>query len=150
VRAIFSRLRDGSLVSRHRPSVNVLFRSVAQAAGASAIGVLMTGMGDDGADGLLEMKQAEAFTIAQDEASCVVFGMPREAILRGAANEVPAPFRHCVRDPAKQPRVETLIAGERLVPWLGQIVPPWHGLPIAVLPICHELALRFWVRELNS
>ena len=84
----FLEVRDGSLVSRHRPSVNVLFRSVAQAAGASAVGVLMTGMGDDGADGLLEMKQAEAFTIAQDEASCVVFGMPREAILRGAAREV--------------------------------------------------------------
>jgi len=84
----FLEVRDGSLVSRHRPSVNVLFRSVAQAAGASAVGVLMTGMGDDGAEGLLEMKQAEAFTIAQDEASCVVFGMPREAILRGAANEV--------------------------------------------------------------
>src|SRR5437899_3088109 len=84
----FLEVRDGSLVSRHRPSVNVLFRSVAQAAGASAVGVLMTGMGDDGADGLLEMKQAEALTIAQDEASCVVFGMPREAILRGAVNEV--------------------------------------------------------------
>jgi len=84
----FLEVRDGSLVSRHRPSVNVLFRSVAQAAGASAVGILMTGMGDDGADGLLEMKQAEAFTIAQDEASCVVFGMPREAILRGAAQEV--------------------------------------------------------------
>jgi two-component system, chemotaxis family, protein-glutamate methylesterase/glutaminase len=84
----FLEVRDGSLVSRHRPSVNVLFRSVAQAAGASAVGILMTGMGDDGANGLLEMKQAEAFTIAQDEASCVVFGMPREAILRGAAREV--------------------------------------------------------------
>jgi len=84
----FLEVRDGSLVSRHRPSVNVLFRSVAQAAGGRAIGVLMTGMGDDGADGLLEMKQAEAFTIAQDEASCVVFGMPREAILRGAAREI--------------------------------------------------------------
>src|SRR5437660_6443771 len=84
----FLEVRDGSLVSRHRPSVNVLFRSVAQAAGASAVGVLMTGLGDDGADGLLEMKQAEALTIAQDEASCVVFGMPREAILRGAVNEV--------------------------------------------------------------
>jgi two-component system chemotaxis response regulator CheB len=84
----FLEVREGSLVSRHRPSVNVLFRSVAQAAGGRAIGVLMTGMGDDGADGLLEMKQAEAFTIAQDEASCVVFGMPREAILRGAASEI--------------------------------------------------------------
>jgi len=84
----FLEVRDGALVSRHRPSVNVLFRSVAQAAGACAIGVLMTGMGDDGADGLLEMKEAEACTIAQDEASCVIFGMPREAILRGAAEEV--------------------------------------------------------------
>ena len=84
----FLEVSDGPLVSRHRPSVNVLFRSVAQAAGSSAIGILMTGMGDDGADGLLEMKQANAFTIAQDEASCVVFGMPREAILRGAAEEI--------------------------------------------------------------
>jgi two-component system chemotaxis response regulator CheB len=84
----FLEVREGPLVSRHRPSVNVLFRSVAQAAGDSAVGVLMTGMGDDGADGLLEMKQAKALTIAQDEASCVVFGMPREAILRGAADEV--------------------------------------------------------------
>ncbi len=84
----FLEVRDGPLVSRHRPSVNVLFRSVAQAAGSSAIGILMTGMGDDGADGLLEMKQAHALTIAQDEASCVVFGMPREAILRGAVDEV--------------------------------------------------------------
>jgi two-component system chemotaxis response regulator CheB len=84
----FLEVRDGPLVSRHRPSVNVLFRSVAQAAGANAIGILMTGMGNDGAEGLLEMKQVNALTIAQDEASCVVFGMPREAILRGAANEV--------------------------------------------------------------
>ncbi|HET6932304.1 MAG TPA: chemotaxis response regulator protein-glutamate methylesterase [Candidatus Acidoferrum sp.] len=86
--AYFLEVREGPLVSRHRPSVNVLFRSVAQAAGSNAVGILMTGMGDDGADGLLEMKQAKAFTIAQDEASCVVFGMPREAILRGAADEV--------------------------------------------------------------
>jgi len=84
----FLEVRDGPLVSRHRPSVNVLFSSVAQAAGSSAIGILMTGMGDDGADGLLEMKRADALTIAQDEASCVVFGMPREAILRGAVHEV--------------------------------------------------------------
>lgn len=84
----FLEVRDGALVSRHRPSVNVLFRSVAQAAGSNAVGVLLTGMGDDGADGLLEMKLANAFTIAQDEATCVVFGMPREAILLGAAEEV--------------------------------------------------------------
>jgi two-component system chemotaxis response regulator CheB len=84
----FLELRDGATVSRHRPSVDVLFRSVAQAAGASAVGILMTGMGADGADGLLAMKDAGALTIAQDEASCVVFGMPREAILRGAAEEI--------------------------------------------------------------
>ena len=84
----FLEVRDGALVSRHRPSVNVLFRSVAQAAGPNALGVLLTGMGDDGADGLLEMKRTGAFTIAQNEATCVVFGMPREAILLGAVEDV--------------------------------------------------------------
>lgn len=79
---------DGPLVSRHRPSVDVLFRSVAQSAGPNAVGVIMTGMGDDGADGLLEMRSAGAYGIAQDEASCVVFGMPREAIVRGAVDEI--------------------------------------------------------------
>jgi two-component system, chemotaxis family, protein-glutamate methylesterase/glutaminase len=79
---------DGPLVSRHRPSVNALFRSVAQAAGDSALGVILTGMGDDGADGLLEMRAAGAFTIAQNEATSVVFGMPKEAIRRGAAHRV--------------------------------------------------------------
>jgi len=74
---------DGPLVNRHRPSVDVLFRSVARCAGANALGVIMTGMGDDGAAGLLEMRQAGAYTLAQDEASCVVFGMPKEAIRRG-------------------------------------------------------------------
>ena len=84
----FLEVRDGELVSRHRPSVDVLFRSVAQAAGAKAVGILMTGMGEDGAEGLLEMKHSKAFTIAQDEATCVVFGMPRAAILRGAVEEI--------------------------------------------------------------
>ena len=79
---------DGPLVCRHRPSVDVLFRSVAQSAGVSSMGVLLTGMGDDGADGLLEMRQAGAATVVQDEASSVVFGMPKEAIARGAAGEV--------------------------------------------------------------
>jgi two-component system, chemotaxis family, protein-glutamate methylesterase/glutaminase len=82
------RVVDGPLVARHRPSVDVLFRSVAQAAGANAVGVIMTGMGDDGADGLLEMKKAGAATIAQDEATSVVFGMPKVAIERGAVDEV--------------------------------------------------------------
>ncbi len=79
---------DGPLVSRHRPSVDVLFRSVAIAAGSKAIGIIMTGMGDDGAEGLCEMKEAGAATIAQDEASCIVFGMPKEAIARGAVDVV--------------------------------------------------------------
>jgi two-component system chemotaxis response regulator CheB len=81
-------VKDGPLVSRHRPSVDVLFRSAAQNAGRNALGIIMTGMGDDGAQGLLEMRQAGAATIAQDEASCIVFGMPREAIARGAAEHV--------------------------------------------------------------
>jgi two-component system chemotaxis response regulator CheB len=78
-------LVEGPPVCRHRPSVEVLFRSTAQAAGPFAAGVIMTGMGDDGAGGLLEMREAGAFTIAQNEATCIVFGMPREAIRRGAA-----------------------------------------------------------------
>lgn len=81
-------VRDGPLVSRHRPSVDVLFRSAARYAGANAIGVIMTGMGDDGAAGMLEMKQAGATTIAQDEATSVVFGMPSEAIKRGAVDRI--------------------------------------------------------------
>lgn len=76
---------QGPLVNRHRPSVDVLFRSVARFAGYNAFGVIMTGMGDDGAKGLLEMKEAGAYTIAQDEKSCVVYGMPREAVKLDAA-----------------------------------------------------------------
>jgi two-component system chemotaxis response regulator CheB len=79
---------DGPLVSRHRPSVDVLFRSVAKSAGANALGVIMTGMGDDGARGMKEMHDAGASTIAQDEESCVVFGMPKEAIKLGGATQV--------------------------------------------------------------
>lgn len=80
------KIADGPHVSRHRPSVDVLFRSAAQAAGANALGMILTGMGDDGARGLLEMRQMGSPTLAQDEASCVVFGMPKEAIARGAAS----------------------------------------------------------------
>jgi two-component system chemotaxis response regulator CheB len=81
-------VRTGPLVSRHRPSVDVLFRSSARAAGANAMGIIMTGMGDDGARGMLEMHQAGAFTVAQDEASSVVFGMPKEAIAHGGVDKV--------------------------------------------------------------
>ncbi|XLZ67922.1 chemotaxis response regulator protein-glutamate methylesterase [Massilia sp. SR12] len=80
----FVEVVEGPLVNRHRPSVDVLFRSVAKCAGASALGIIMTGMGDDGAVGLLEMRQSGARTLAQDEQSCVVYGMPREAVKRGA------------------------------------------------------------------
>jgi two-component system, chemotaxis family, protein-glutamate methylesterase/glutaminase len=81
-------LSDDPPVNRHRPSVDVLFRSAAQHAGKNALGVILTGMGRDGAAGLLEMKRAGAYTLAQDEASCIVFGMPREAIALGAADEI--------------------------------------------------------------
>jgi two-component system, chemotaxis family, protein-glutamate methylesterase/glutaminase len=79
-------IKEGPLVNRHRPSVDVLFRSVARAAGSNAVGVLLTGMGDDGASGLLEMKETNAKTIVQDEATCVVYGMPKEAVKLGAAD----------------------------------------------------------------
>ena len=81
-------VKDGPLVNRHKPSVDVLFKSVAQNAGRNAVGVILTGMGDDGARGLLEMRQAGAATAAQDEATSVVFGMPKEAIRLGAAVNV--------------------------------------------------------------
>lgn len=81
-------LSDGPPVSRHRPSVDVLFRSAANCAGKNAVGIIMTGMGDDGAAGMLEMREAGGYTFAQDEKSCVVFGMPKEAIARGGVDEV--------------------------------------------------------------
>ncbi|MGA9528532.1 MAG: chemotaxis response regulator protein-glutamate methylesterase [Terriglobales bacterium] len=85
---ISARVFQGEPVNRHRPSVDVLFHSCARVLGANAVGVILTGMGADGARGLLEMKQAGAYTIAQDEESCVVFGMPREAIELGGAQQV--------------------------------------------------------------
>ncbi|QWR78737.1 protein-glutamate methylesterase/protein-glutamine glutaminase [Candidatus Magnetomonas plexicatena] len=81
-------VKDGPLVSRHRPSVDVLFRSASRYAGKNAVGVIMTGMGDDGARGMMEMKESGAFNIAQDEASCIVFGMPNEAIKHGGVDKV--------------------------------------------------------------
>lgn len=81
-------VKEGPLVSRHRPSVDVLFRSAARAGAGNAIGVILTGMGDDGAQGMAEMHAAGAFTIAQDERTCVVFGMPQEAIKKGGVDRV--------------------------------------------------------------
>jgi two-component system chemotaxis response regulator CheB len=88
VRGYFAEIDSGPLVSRHRPSVDVLFRSAACVAGENAIGVILTGMGDDGSKGLLEMRHAGAHTIAEAESSCVVFGMPREAVQCGAVKSV--------------------------------------------------------------
>ncbi|MGZ8289007.1 MAG: protein-glutamate methylesterase/protein-glutamine glutaminase [Telluria sp.] len=85
-----TRVEQTDPVNRHRPSVDVLFRSAAQAAGKNAVGVILTGMGKDGAAGMLEMKNAGSYNFAQDEASCVVFGMPREAIAVGGTHEVGA------------------------------------------------------------
>ena len=102
---------DGPLVSLHRPSVDVLFHSVARLVGPRAVGVLLTGMGRDGAEGLLAMKQAGAATLVQDETTSIVFGMPREAIRRGAADEVlPLPaisaaIRSLTSDPQAERRV---------------------------------------------
>lgn len=84
----YVQVKQGPMVHHQRPSVDVLFKSVAEYAGANAIGVILTGMGADGAEGLLMMRQAEARTIAQDERSCVVFGMPKEAVRLGAAEVV--------------------------------------------------------------
>ena len=84
----FVEIKEGPLVCRHRPSVDVLFRSASRYAGKNAVGLIMTGMGDDGAAGMLELKESGAFTIAQDEASCVVFGMPKEAIKKGGVKTV--------------------------------------------------------------
>ena len=84
----FVEIKEGPLVSRHRPSVDVLFRSAARYAGKNAVGVIMTGMGDDGAKGMLELKEAGAYTMAQDEKTCVVFGMPNEAIKLGGVLKV--------------------------------------------------------------
>jgi two-component system chemotaxis response regulator CheB len=108
-------IKDGPLVCRHRPSVDVLFRSASRYAGKNAVGVIMTGMGDDGARGMLEMKQAGAATMAQDEASCVVFGMPGAAIKLGAIDRVlpleriaPAVMKEC----SAAPMVRTLFSVE--------------------------------------
>ncbi|MEW6313469.1 MAG: chemotaxis response regulator protein-glutamate methylesterase [Pseudomonadota bacterium] len=97
-------------VNRHRPSVDVLFRSAANCAGRNAIGVILTGMGKDGAQGMLEMKHAGTYNIAQDEASCVVFGMPKEAIAAGGVDEVVS-----LRDVAARVMAHLHVMGERAV-----------------------------------
>jgi two-component system chemotaxis response regulator CheB len=83
-----ARVQDGEPVNRHKPSVEVLFSSAARVLGRNALGVMLTGMGNDGAKAMREMRDAGSWNVAQDEATCVVFGMPREAIAHGAANEV--------------------------------------------------------------
>jgi two-component system chemotaxis response regulator CheB len=90
------KIKTGPAVNHHRPSIDVLFQSVARSAGSSAIGVLLTGMGADGAKGLLAMHEKGAYTLAQDEQTCVVFGMPREAIKLGAVDNV-VPIQHIPR-----------------------------------------------------
>lgn len=108
---------DGPLINHHRPSVDVLFRSVAQQAGAAAIGVIMTGMGDDGARGLRDMHDAGAATAAQDEASSIVFGMPKEAIRLGATDatlpltEVAPWLLQQARQAPAQPRGKRAMSG---------------------------------------
>jgi two-component system chemotaxis response regulator CheB len=86
-------IMQGPPVNRHRPSVDVMFHSIAKTAGSNALGVILTGMGGDGAQGLLAMRQAGAATMAQDEATCVVFGMPKEAIKAGAVDNI-VPLQH--------------------------------------------------------
>ena len=83
-----ARVVDGVPVNRHRPSVEVLFQSAASVVGPNALGVMLTGMGADGALAMREMRDAGSWNVAQDEASCVVFGMPREAVKHGAVHEV--------------------------------------------------------------
>jgi len=90
-------IKEGPLVSRHRPSVDVLFRSAARYAGKNCVGVILTGMGDDGARGMLEMKEAGAYNIAQDEATSVVYGMPKEALKRGGVDKV-SPLQNIARE----------------------------------------------------
>ena len=84
----YIQLSDGELVCRQRPSADVLFRSAARFAGPNAIGIIMTGMGDDGARGMLEMHERGAWTIAQDEATCAVYGMPKQAVALGAVDKI--------------------------------------------------------------
>ncbi|MBF0454712.1 MAG: chemotaxis response regulator protein-glutamate methylesterase [Magnetococcales bacterium] len=97
----FVEIKDGPLVSRHRPSVDVLFRSAARYAGKNCVGVIMTGMGDDGARGMKEMKDAGATNIAQDEKSCIVFGMPKEAIKHGGVDSI-LPLNKIAQEVLKQ------------------------------------------------
>ena len=113
--AFYVELSEGPLVSRHRPSVDVLFHSVASAAGANALGIILTGMGNDGASGMLAMKRAGSNTIAQDEKSCVVFGMPKEAISAGAVDIVTplACIPNLIMDWASPGRLKTINAGGR-------------------------------------
>lgn len=105
---------DGDLVSRHRPSADVLFRSVAEHVGGEALGVILTGMGDDGAEGLVAMKAAGAATVGQDEGTCVVYGMPKEAVARGAIDVVLplSQVADCISGWTRKRRRERITTGE--------------------------------------
>jgi len=121
-------VRDGPRVCYQRPSVDVLFASVADTAGAEAVGVILTGMGSDGAEGMKKMKVAGAHNIAQDEASCVVFGMPKEAIRAGAVNEV-LPLRRIAAAALKAAARHRGLAGPDSLRQLGHPRPGVGGLP---------------------
>ena len=97
-------VEEGELVNRHRPSVEVLFRSAAKVVGRNAFGIMLTGMGNDGARAMKEMKDAGSYNYVQDEASCIVFGMPREAILSGAADEILPLLEICLLYTSPSPR----------------------------------------------
>ena len=105
---------DGHLVSRHRPSADVLLRSVAEHVGGEALGVILTGMGDDGAEGLVAMKAAGAATVAQDETTCVVYGMPKEAVARGVIDVVLplSQVADCISGWTRKRRRERIPTGE--------------------------------------
>ncbi len=112
-REYYVEVKDGPLVSRHRPSVDVLFRSAAQYAGKNAIGIIMTGMGDDGARGMKEMHDANAYNIAQDEATCVVYGMPGEAVKAGAVDKI-VPLQEIAQTLLNQAKIKSMNRGGSL------------------------------------
>ncbi len=128
---------DGRPINRHRPSVDVLFRSTARCAGGNALGVIMIGMGDDGARGMKEMHEAGAVTLAQDEASCVVYGMPKEAVKLGGVEIERAPCGHCARNHPL---------------WRGRVRGRWPGsIPVVRPdPMARRCPVPGWGRAIRA